>query len=84
MVDLASRLIFFVFYFYQAYVELQELVMDSNNDMHWMEAARWIKNEEGFQEDLKQWGKPQLSYLTFRSLLELRQTVKNGTFFQML
>ncbi|KAM5134906.1 band 3 anion transport protein isoform 2-T2 [Mantella aurantiaca] len=63
----------------EAYVELQELVMDSNNDMHWVEAARWLKNEEGFQEDLKQWGKPQLSYLTFRSLLELRRAVKNGT-----
>lgn len=63
----------------EAYVELQELVMDPNNDMHWVEAARWLKNEEGFQDDLKQWGKPQLSYLTFRSLLELRQALKNGT-----
>ncbi|XP_018408241.1 PREDICTED: band 3 anion transport protein [Nanorana parkeri] len=63
----------------EAYVELQELVMDPNNDMHWVEAARWLKNEEGFQEDLKQWGKPQLSYLTFRSLLELRRSLKKGT-----
>ncbi|XP_040186468.1 band 3 anion transport protein isoform X2 [Rana temporaria] len=63
----------------EAYVELQELVMDPNNDMHWVEAARWLKNEEGFQDDQKQWGKPQLSHLTFRSLLELRRALKNGT-----
>ncbi|XP_072270822.1 band 3 anion transport protein isoform X2 [Pyxicephalus adspersus] len=63
----------------ETYVELQELAMDPNNDLHWVEAARWLKNEEGFQKDLKQWGKPQLSYLTFRSLLELRRSLKNGT-----
>ncbi|XP_068119268.1 band 3 anion transport protein isoform X2 [Hyperolius riggenbachi] len=53
--------------------------MDPNSDLHWVEVARWLKNEEGYQEDLKQWGKPQLSYLTFRSLLELRRAMKNGT-----
>ncbi|KAM9296269.1 band 3 anion transport protein [Gastrophryne carolinensis] len=63
----------------ETYVELQELAMDTKNEMHWVEAARWLKNEEGFQEDLKKWGKPQLSYLTFRSLLELRRALKNGS-----
>ncbi|KAM3923757.1 band 3 anion transport protein isoform 2-T2 [Leptodactylus fuscus] len=63
----------------ETYVELQELVMDNTNELHWVEAARWLKNEEDYQQDLKQWGKPHLSYLTFNSLLELRQTLKNGT-----
>ncbi|XP_044130974.1 band 3 anion transport protein isoform X1 [Bufo gargarizans] len=63
----------------ETYVELQELVMDHTNELHWVEAARWLKTEEDFQDDLRQWGKPQLSYLTFNSLLELRQTLKNGT-----
>lgn len=63
----------------ETYVELQELVMDHTNEHHWVEAARWLKTEEDFQDDLKQWGQPQLSYLTFNSLLELRQTLKNGT-----
>ncbi|XP_069809811.1 band 3 anion transport protein isoform X1 [Dendropsophus ebraccatus] len=63
----------------ETYVELQELVMDHTNEMHWVEAARWLKTEEDYQDDLKQWGKPQLSYLTFNSLLELRHTLRNGT-----
>ncbi|XP_077108638.1 band 3 anion transport protein isoform X1 [Ranitomeya variabilis] len=63
----------------ETYVELQELVMDHTNELHWVEAARWLKTEEDFQDDLKCWGKPQLSYLTFTSLLELRQALKNGT-----
>ncbi|XP_075701299.1 band 3 anion transport protein-like [Rhinoderma darwinii] len=63
----------------ETYVELQELVMDHTNELHWVEAARWLKNEEDFQDDLKQWGKPHLSYLTVNSLLELRQSLKTGT-----
>ncbi|KAG8566491.1 hypothetical protein GDO81_013274 [Engystomops pustulosus] len=63
----------------EAYVELQELTMDHTNELHWVEAARWLKTEENYQGDQKQWGKPHLSHLTFNSLLELRQTLKNGT-----
>ncbi|XP_053555981.1 band 3 anion transport protein isoform X2 [Bombina bombina] len=64
---------------HEAYVELHELLMDSNNEMRWVEAARWLKVEEDYQEDTRQWGKPQLSYLTFRSLLEIRKAFHKGT-----
>ncbi|KAG8446950.1 hypothetical protein GDO86_014406 [Hymenochirus boettgeri] len=53
--------------------------MDSHNEMCWVEAARWLKVEEDYQDDIKQWGKPQISYLTFRSLLELRRAFQRGT-----
>ncbi|XP_029429966.1 band 3 anion transport protein isoform X2 [Rhinatrema bivittatum] len=64
---------------HQAYVELQELVVDQNNELRWMEASRWVKMEEGYDEDAKQWGKPHISYLTFRSLLQLRRAFTKGT-----
>ncbi|XP_037742974.1 band 3 anion transport protein isoform X2 [Chelonia mydas] len=63
---------------HEAYVELQELVMDRNNELRWMEAGHWIKLEEDFEE-AGHWGRPHLSYLTFRSLLEVRRAFTKGT-----
>ncbi|XP_044855574.1 band 3 anion transport protein [Mauremys mutica] len=63
---------------HEAYVELQELVMDRNNELRWMEAGHWIKLEEDFEE-AGHWGRPHLSYLTFRSLLEVRKAFTKGT-----
>ncbi|XP_053870152.1 band 3 anion transport protein [Malaclemys terrapin pileata] len=63
---------------HEAYVELQELVMDTNNELRWMEAGHWIKLEEDFEE-AGHWGRPHLSYLTFRSLLEVRKAFTKGT-----
>uniref|UniRef100_A0A8D0BJ61 Anion exchange protein n=1 Tax=Salvator merianae TaxID=96440 RepID=A0A8D0BJ61_SALMN len=63
---------------HEAYVELQELVMDKNNELRWMEASHWIKLEEDFEE-MGHWGRPHLSYLTFRSLLEVRKAFSKGT-----
>ncbi|XP_043359412.1 band 3 anion transport protein isoform X2 [Dermochelys coriacea] len=63
---------------HEAYVELQELVMDRNNELRWMEAGHWIKLEEDFEE-AGHWGRPHLSYLTFRSLLDVRRAFTKGT-----
>ncbi|XP_026535564.1 band 3 anion transport protein isoform X2 [Notechis scutatus] len=63
---------------HNSYVELHELVMDKNNEFRWMEASRWIKLEEDFEE-MGQWGRPHLSYLTFQSLLEVRKAFSKGT-----
>ncbi|TFK10839.1 putative tRNA (uracil-O(2)-)-methyltransferase [Platysternon megacephalum] len=63
---------------HEAYVELQELVMDRNNELRWMEAGHWIKLEEDFEE-AGHWGRPHLSYVTFRSLLEVRKAFTKGT-----
>ncbi|XP_014372490.1 band 3 anion transport protein isoform X1 [Alligator sinensis] len=63
---------------HEAYVELQELVMDRNKELCWMEAGHWIKLEEDFKEE-RQWGRPHLSFLTFHSLLEVHRAFKKGT-----
>nr|KAF6417196.1 solute carrier family 4 member 1 (Diego blood group) [Molossus molossus] len=64
---------------HEVYVELQELVMDEKNqELQWMEAARWVRLEENLGED-GAWGRPHLSYLTFWSLLELQRAFTKGT-----
>ncbi|KAK2493221.1 hypothetical protein MC885_009236 [Smutsia gigantea] len=63
----------------QVCVELQELVMDKKNqELQWMEAARWVHLEENLRED-GTWGHPHLSYLTFWSLLQLQRAFTKGT-----
>ncbi|XP_061465421.1 anion exchange protein 3 isoform X2 [Rhineura floridana] len=63
---------------HEVFVELNELVVDKNQDMHWTETARWIKFEEDVEEDTARWGKPHVASLSFRSLLELRKTIAHG------
>ncbi|XP_008147490.2 band 3 anion transport protein [Eptesicus fuscus] len=64
---------------HEVYVELHELVMDGKNqELQWMEAARWVRLEENLGED-GAWGRPHLSYLTFWSLLELQRAFAKGT-----
>uniref|UniRef100_A0A8C6R718 Anion exchange protein n=1 Tax=Nannospalax galili TaxID=1026970 RepID=A0A8C6R718_NANGA len=63
----------------QAYVELQELMMDQRNqELQWVEAAHWVGLEENLRPD-GVWGCPHLSYLTFWSLLELQRVFAKGT-----
>ncbi|XP_067416440.1 anion exchange protein 3 isoform X2 [Emydura macquarii macquarii] len=63
---------------HEVFVELNELVVDKNQEMHWKETARWIKFEEDVEEDTARWGKPHIASLSFRSLLELRKTIAHG------
>ncbi|XP_026062049.1 anion exchange protein 2a isoform X1 [Carassius auratus] len=62
----------------KVFVELNELLMDKNQEMHWKETARWIKFEEDVEEETERWGKPHVASLSFRSLLELRKTISHG------
>ncbi|XP_069883954.1 band 3 anion transport protein [Dipodomys merriami] len=63
----------------EAYVEMQELVMDQKNqELQWVEVAHWMGLEENLGED-GAWGRPHLPYLTFWSLLELQKAFAKGT-----
>lgn len=42
-----------------------------------MEAGHWLKLEEDFKE-AGHWGQPHLSFLTYRSLLEIRRALAKG------
>ncbi|XP_040917849.1 solute carrier family 4 member 1a (Diego blood group) [Toxotes jaculatrix] len=58
----------------QAYVELNEL-----QDNTWQETSRWVGYEENFNPTTGKWGPSHISYLTFKSLLQLRKTMSRGT-----
>ncbi|XP_063210449.1 band 3 anion transport protein isoform X3 [Chroicocephalus ridibundus] len=62
---------------HEGYVELHELVMDITKELCWMEAGHWLKLEEDFKE-AGHWGQPHLSFLTYRSLLEIRRALAKG------
>ncbi|XP_022595102.1 band 3 anion exchange protein-like [Seriola dumerili] len=57
----------------QAYVELNELT-----DSNWQETGRWVGYEENFNPATRKWGPSHVSYLTFKSLIELRKTMSTG------
>ncbi|XP_068606041.1 solute carrier family 4 member 1a (Diego blood group) [Brachionichthys hirsutus] len=57
----------------QAYVEVNELQGNS-----WQQTGRWLGYEENFNPNTGKWGPSHLSYLTFKSLIQLRKTMSTG------
>ncbi|XP_010738127.3 solute carrier family 4 member 1a (Diego blood group) [Larimichthys crocea] len=57
----------------QAYVELNELQGNS-----WQETSRWVGYEENLNPATGKWGSSHVSYLTFKSLIQLRKTMSTG------
>lgn len=57
----------------QAYVELNELQVGT-----WQETARWVGFEENFNPVTGIWGPSHVSYLTFKSLIQVRKTMSTG------
>lgn len=44
----------------------------------WLETARWLGYEENFNPNTEQWGPSHVSFLTFKSLLQLRKMMSSG------
>nr|XP_046270507.1 solute carrier family 4 member 1a (Diego blood group) [Scatophagus argus] len=57
----------------QAYVELNEL-----RGSNWQQTARWLGYEENFNPATGKWAPSHVSYLTFKSLLQLRKAMSTG------
>ncbi|XP_061761484.1 solute carrier family 4 member 1a (Diego blood group) isoform X2 [Nerophis ophidion] len=57
----------------QAYVELNELRGNT-----WQETGRWVGYEENFNPATGKWSPSHVSYLTFKSLIQLRKTMSTG------
>lgn len=57
-------------------MELNELQGNS-----WQETARWVGFEENLNPATGIWGASHASYLTFRSLIQLRKTMATGNIF---
>lgn len=59
--------------FLQAYVELNELQVGV-----WQETGRWVGFEENFNPTAGTWSPSHVSYLTFKSLIQLRKLMSTG------
>ena len=62
----------------QRYVELQEIMKDQNQQTYWQETGRWGGYEESFDPQSGVWAASHISYLTFKSLIQLRRTMNTG------
>lgn len=56
-------------------MELNELQGNS-----WQETSRWMGYEENLNTATGKWGPSHVSYLTFKSLIQLRKTMSTGDF----
>ncbi|KAI4895816.1 hypothetical protein NFI96_008122, partial [Prochilodus magdalenae] len=61
-----------------AYAELSELMKDQDQQGYWQETGRWVGYEENYDLEAGRWGASHISYLTFKSLVQLRRTMNTG------
>uniref|UniRef100_A0A665WL00 Anion exchange protein n=1 Tax=Echeneis naucrates TaxID=173247 RepID=A0A665WL00_ECHNA len=59
-------------------VKLRELMNDQKQETYWQETGRWAGYEESFDPQVGVWSCSQISYLTFKSLIQLRRTMNTG------
>ncbi|KAJ8389965.1 hypothetical protein AAFF_G00112500 [Aldrovandia affinis] len=62
----------------QAYVELNEFLKDQNQEGYWQETGRWVGYEESYDMGERNWGPSHISYLTFKSMIQLRKTISTA------
>ncbi|XP_029383119.1 solute carrier family 4 member 1b (Diego blood group) [Echeneis naucrates] len=51
---------------------------DQKQETYWQETGRWAGYEESFDPQVGVWSCSQISYLTFKSLIQLRRTMNTG------
>uniref|UniRef100_A0A7N8Y103 Anion exchange protein n=1 Tax=Mastacembelus armatus TaxID=205130 RepID=A0A7N8Y103_9TELE len=57
---------------------MRELMKDQKQQSYWQETGRWAGYEESFDPQAGVWASSQISYLTFKSLIQLRRTMNTG------
>ncbi|KAG7459761.1 hypothetical protein MATL_G00214090 [Megalops atlanticus] len=60
------------------YVELNEYQKTQNQDGYWQETGRWVGYEESYDLEKGNWGPSHISYLTFRSIVQMRKIMSQG------
>uniref|UniRef100_A0A671U6X6 Anion exchange protein n=1 Tax=Sparus aurata TaxID=8175 RepID=A0A671U6X6_SPAAU len=58
--------------------KLKELMKDQKQESYWQEMGRWGGYEESIDPQSGMWASSHISYLTFRSLIQLRRTMNPG------
>uniref|UniRef100_A0A8C1V627 Anion exchange protein n=1 Tax=Cyprinus carpio TaxID=7962 RepID=A0A8C1V627_CYPCA len=59
-------------------VEMNESVKNPNQQSYWQEMGRWVGYEETYDVEAGHWGPSHISYLTFKSLVQIRRTMNTG------
>uniref|UniRef100_A0AAQ6INR8 Anion exchange protein n=1 Tax=Anabas testudineus TaxID=64144 RepID=A0AAQ6INR8_ANATE len=60
------------------FVEQRELMKDQKQETYWQETGRWVGYEESLDPRAGVWASSQISYLTFKSLVQLRRAMSTG------
>ncbi|KAI3364839.1 hypothetical protein L3Q82_001029 [Scortum barcoo] len=55
-----------------------ELMKDQKQESYWQETGRWGGYEESYDPQAGVWASSHISYLTFKSLIQLRRTMNTG------
>lgn len=55
-----------------------DVLTKTDEEIMWMESARWVKYEEDVEENGKRWSKPHVSSVTLHYLLELKTQMSTG------
>uniref|UniRef100_A0A673LRU0 Anion exchange protein n=1 Tax=Sinocyclocheilus rhinocerous TaxID=307959 RepID=A0A673LRU0_9TELE len=59
-------------------VKMNESVKNPNQQSYWQEMGRWVGFEETYDVEAGRWGPSHISYLTFKSLVEIHRTMNTG------
>ncbi len=59
-------------------MEMDESVKNPNQQSYWQEMGRWVGFEETYDVEAGRWGPSHVSYLTFKSLVQIRRTMNTG------
>lgn len=62
----------------QRCVELKKLMKDQKEQTYWQETGRWAGYEESYDPQSGVWASSSITYLTFKSLIQLRRTMNTG------
>ncbi|XP_051968393.1 solute carrier family 4 member 1b (Diego blood group) [Xyrauchen texanus] len=57
---------------------MNELMKNQRQQSYWQEVGRWVGYEETYDIEAGCWGPSHISYLTFKSLVQLRRTMNTG------
>lgn len=65
-------------FYTSARIELRKKMKDQNQSTYWQETGRWGGYEECLDPQSGVWASSHISYLTFKSLIQLRRTMNTG------
>lgn len=57
---------------------------DQKHETYWQETGRWVGYEESYDPQAGVWAFSEISYLTFKSLIQLRRAMNTGLWWKSI